>query len=70
MTQEKFPVNAETLNSIVGAMGAVVMSVAYALPPEQRTKMSEAIFRIAQQAEAQGDTALETLLIDMHRAIR
>lgn len=70
MKKEKFPVNADTLNSMVDAMGAVVMSVAYSLPPEQRAKMSDAIFRIAKQAEARGDTALETLLIDMHRAIR
>lgn len=70
MTQEKFPANAETMSAMVNAMGALTMSVAHALPPEQREKMATAIAAIAKQAEVSGNTTLETLLIDMHRAIR
>lgn len=70
MTQEKFIANAETMNAIVSAMGALTMSVAHALPTEQREKMATAIAAIAKQAEVSGNTALETILIDMHRAIR
>ncbi len=70
MSQEKFPANAETMSAMVNAMGALAMSVAHALPPEQREKMATALAAIAKQAEIAGDTTLETLLIDMHRAIR
>ena len=70
MTAEKFPANAETMNAMVSTVGALAMSVAHALPPEQREKMATAIAAIAKQAEAAGNTPLETMLIDMHRAIR
>ena len=70
MNAGKFPANAETMNAMVSAMGALALSMAYALEPEQRAKMAEAISRLAAQAEQQGNTTLETLLIDMHRVIR
>ena len=69
MTENHFPANAETLNAIVSAMGALAMSVAHVLEPQQRAQMAAAIAAIAGQAEAQGNTTLETLLLDMHRAI-
>lgn len=70
MPEKKIAVNADTLNAMVSAMGALAMSVAHTMPPAQRAKMAEAIAAIAKKAEADGDQLLETLLIDMHRAIR
>ncbi|MBB6578455.1 broad specificity polyphosphatase/5'/3'-nucleotidase SurE [Comamonas odontotermitis] len=68
--KNQFPANAETMNAIVSGMGALALSMAYALEPEQRAKMAEAIARLTKQAEEQGNTTLETLLMDMHRVIR
>lgn len=70
MPQEKLKPDAETLNAMVSAMGALTMCIAHVLTPEQRAKMADALAAIAKQAETRGDTKLETLLIDMHRAIR
>lgn len=73
MSQEKitegFPPDAQTLNAMVSAMGALAMCVAHVLTPEQRQAMSTALAAIAKKAEADGDTRLETLLLDMYRAI-
>lgn len=68
-TSKGFPANAETMNAMVSAMGALAMAVAHVLTPEQQAGMAQALAAIAKKAEADGDVALETLLIDMHRAI-
>lgn len=69
-TPNGFAADADTLNTMVSAMGALAMCVAHAMTPEQRAKMADGLAAIAKKAEADGDTKLETLLIDMHRAIR
>ena len=68
-TPEGFKPDANTLNAMVSAMGALAMAVAHVLTPEQQAGMAQALAAIAKKAEKDGDTALETLLIDMHRAI-
>ena len=70
MNNDQLPVNAATLNAMVSAMGALAMSIARQLTPEQRDGLAFDLARIAKHAESSGDTVLETLLIDMHRAIR
>jgi len=69
MPKNTFEVNAETLNAMVSAMGALAACVAHVLDPDQRERMASAMSALARQAEASGDTTLETLLIDMHRVI-
>lgn len=46
------------------------MCIARVLTPEQRADLATGLAAIATQAEKAGDTTLETLLIDMHQAIR
>lgn len=70
MNTEKFAVNAVTLNAMVSSVGALAMVLARQLTPEQREGMATDLAALAKNAERDGDTTLETLLIDMHRAIR
>lgn len=69
MSNERFPANAATMNAIVSAMGAFAMAVARNVSPAQRAGMADDLAALAKNAEKQGDTTLETLLIDMHRSI-
>lgn len=66
----KFKNDAATLNAIVNAQGALAMCIARVLTPEQREEIAKGLAAIAGVAEKNGDSTLETLLIDMHRAIR
>lgn len=67
---DKLEINADTVNAIVSAMGALAMCITRQLTPEQRTAVANDLARLASTAEASGDTTLETLLIDMQRAVR
>lgn len=62
------PLNAETANAIVNALGAIVFATVRALPPEQRASFAKDLARLAQNEERQGQTASETILMDLHRA--
>lgn len=62
------PLNAETANAIVTALGALVFATVRALPPEQRATFAKDLARLAQNEESQGQTASETILMDLHRA--
>lgn len=66
----KFKNDSATLNAIVNAQGALAMCIARVLDPYQREELAKGLAAIAGQAEKNGDATLETLLIDMHRAIR
>ena len=70
MKNGKFAADAATLNAMVSATGALAMAVARQLTPEQRLGMATDLAALAKNAEANGDTPLETMLIDMYRAIR
>lgn len=67
---ETFKNDAATMNAVISAQGALAMCIARALTPEQRSQIATDLAAIAAHAEKAGDTTLETLLIDMHRAIR
>lgn len=69
MSNPQFPANADTMNALVKAFGAFAMTVARNVRPEQRAGMAEDLATLAKEAEKQGDTTLETLLIDIHRSI-
>lgn len=63
-------VNADTVNTLVSALGAVVMCLARQMPPTQREAFANELAALAGAAEKSGDTTLETLLIDLQRAAR
>lgn len=59
------PFNADTMNTLVDAMGAITLCVSRQLTPEQRTAFKSDLARLAIRAEKDGNTTLETLLIDL-----
>lgn len=68
--ENKPGVNAHTLNTIVSALGAIVMCMAKQLQPDQREQFANDLAALAKTAEKSCDTMLETLLIDLQRAAR
>ena len=62
------PLTAETANAIVSALGAVVFATVRRLPPAEQQAFAKDLAAMAKAAEKSGETALETLLIDLHRA--
>ena len=62
------PLTAETANAIVNALGALVFATVRQLPAEKQTAFTSDLARLAQSQEQQGQTATETILLDMHRA--
>lgn len=67
---ETFKPDAQTLNAITSAMGAIVMCIAGRMTPEQKAGVASDLAKLAAVAERNGDTVLETLLIDLHRAAK
>lgn len=67
---EKLEINAESINAIFSAMGALAMCVTRHMSPEQREAIANDLARLAATSERDGDTMLETLLIDLQRAVR
>ena len=66
--KETIPLNAETANALVDAMGAITLCMTRQLNPEQRTGFRADMARLAVRAEQDGNTTLETLLIDLRNA--
>lgn len=65
-----FKADATTMNAIVSAMGALTICLTRQMTPEQKAGFANDLARLAKNAEQAGDTVLETLLIDLHRAAR
>jgi hypothetical protein len=65
-----FKVDASTLNAMVSAMGALTICLTRQMTPAQRAGFADDLARLAKNAEQAGDSTLETLLIDLHRAAR
>lgn len=62
--------NAETINAITNAMGALAMCAARQMTTEQREGFANDLTALAKLAERNGDVTLETILIDLQRAAR
>ena len=63
-----FKANADTMNAMVNAMGAVVFALVRQLPPEKQQAFANDLARLAKNEERAGRTTSETLLLDLHRA--
>ncbi len=69
MSNDKaLPLDAETVNAIVTALGAVVFATVRQMPADKQTGFANDLARLAKNEERQGRTASETILMDMHRA--
>lgn len=64
------PLDADTINALFDALGATVLSLAQTMPTEQREAFANNLARLAKSAEQADRPALETMLIDLHRAAR
>ena len=62
------PLDAESLNAIVNALGALVFATVRQLPPERQAAFANDLARLAKNEERHGQAATETILLDMHRA--
>ena len=62
------PMSADTANAIVNALGALVFATVRQLPADKQAAFAKDLARLAQNEEQQGQTATETILMDMHRA--
>ena len=60
--------DADTINAIVNALGAVVFATVRQLPAAQQTAFASDLARLAKNEEKGGRLASETLLLDLHRA--
>lgn len=68
MSDNTQPLTAETANAIVNALGALVFATVRQLPADKQAAFANDLARLAQNEERQGQTATETILMDMHRA--
>ncbi len=68
MSDNTQPLTAETANAIVSALGALVFATVRQLPADKQAAFANDLARLAQNEERQGQTATETILMDMHRA--
>ena len=65
---ENFPADAEAMNAIVNALGALTYALVRHLPTYERAGFARDLASLALLAEQQGRTADETLLLDLHQA--
>lgn len=68
MEKPAIPANAEAMNAITTAMGALVFAVIRALPSESHGGFARDLALMAQARSDAGDPIAEMLLIDLHRA--
>lgn len=66
--ETQLPLNPETMNAIVNALGALVFATVRQLPEDKQTAFANDLARLAKLEEKRGDLATETLLLDLHRA--
>lgn len=66
--ETQMPLNAESMNAIVNALGALVFATVRQLPEDKQAAFASDLARLAKLEEKRGDLATETLLLDLHRA--
>lgn len=66
--ETQLPLNAESMNAIVNALGALVFATVRQLPPEKQAAFASDLARLAKNEEKRGDLSTETLLLDLHKA--
>lgn len=65
---QTLPMNAETMNAIVDALGGLTMCIAKQLAPEQKAGLASDLARLSAQMHATGQVASGRVLADISRA--
>jgi hypothetical protein len=65
---EAFPADAETINALVDAMGALVMCLAKHMPPEVKAELASDLARLSANSTASGRPIVGRLMSDLSRA--
>ena len=65
---DTFPADAETINALVDAMGALVMCLAKRLPPEDKAGLASDLARLSANTTASGRPIVGRLIGDLSRA--
>ena len=66
--ETQLPLNAESMNAIVNALGALVFATVRQLPAEKQAAFANDLAKLAKNEEKRGDLSTEALLLDLHRA--
>ena len=66
--ETQMPMNAESMNAIVNALGALVFATVRQLPEDKQAAFASDLARLAKLEEKRGDATTESLLLDLHRA--
>lgn len=62
------PMNADAMNAVINALGALVFATVRQLPEDKRAAFAQDLAKLAKNEEKRGDVTTETLLLDLHRA--
>jgi hypothetical protein len=67
-TPQPLPADAESINAIVDALGALVICLAKQMPAEAKDALASDLARLSATATATGKTAVGRLMGDLSRA--
>lgn len=65
---DSFPADADTINAIVDALGALVICLAKRLPPEDKAGLAGDLARLSANSTASGRPIVGRLIGDLSRA--
>lgn len=64
----KIPADAQAMNALATAMGAVVFAMVRRLPVVEQRAFAQDLATMAQERQDAGDTTTEMVLMDLHAA--
>lgn len=65
MDEQKFTLNADTINALVTAMGALTYAVTNQLSPAQQKAFQKDLMALSRSRNAVGDTTAGTMILDL-----
>lgn len=65
---ETFPPNADTINAVIDAMGALVICLAKHMPPQVKDELARDLARLSANSTASGRPIVGRLIGDLSRA--
>ena len=68
MPPDRYPADEATMRTLYDALNMVVIALAETMPPPHRAQFAANLAGLARAAEKQGNTQLETALMDLWRS--